>query len=531
MPTLVCRTPQTCLQRASVLAALVLLGMVWLQAAPIKVWVLLRDKGPAAPHAPMASQAWENAPLHAPYLSGLREIGFRQVVALRWQNRVSGFVEASKLATLQALPGVLAVEVMQKARRLPRPSALLGKASLPKVAGGQASQPFGVLQSTLAGIGLGVVRDSLAARGLAPGRGLRIAVLDADFFLGNTAFAAMRAEGRIVDQYDYVADHPVSVNNGFGDSHGATVLSIIGGDSPGLLQGAAPQAEFLLYRTEDDATETYVEEDYLALAMERAVNSGAQVVSISLGYRYQFDGQPDYPFSAMDGRTRPSSIAVLMAARRNVLVTVSVGNYSNAEESGVQAPGDADSILAVGIADTEGRRCSYSCMGPTADGRIKPDLSGLGPNKCRVSAADPLLELGYWDVSGTSFSAPALAGAAALLRQGFPLASAMDIRSALLQSASQANHPDDSIGYGVARADLAWKLLAGQSIGLAYGPKKLIYRQAGLPWLLPRLPGAAQPKGFIDLRGRFYPATVFQVGDTLHLFPNTRLGRGIFFLR
>lgn len=528
MPTLSCRTPQTWLPRASVLAAFVLLGVACLQAAPIKVWVLLRDKGPAAPHA---GQAWENAPLYAPYLTGLRQTGFQQAIALRWQNRVSGFVDASKMATLRALPGVLAVEPMRKARRLPSPIALPGKGSLPKVAGSQAIQPFGVLQGTLAGIGLGVVRDSLAARGLAPGRGLRIAVLDADFFLGNAAFDALRAEGRIVDQYDFVADRPLSVSNGFSDSHGATVLSIIGGDSPGLLQGAAPGAEFLLYRTEEDASETYVEEDYLAAAMERAVDSGAQVVNISLGYRFQFDGQPDLPFSAMDGRTRPSSLAVLMAARRNVLVTVSVGNYNVESESGVQAPGDADSILAVGIADSEGRRCSYSCVGPTADGRTKPDLVGLGPNFCRVSAADPLQEQGYSDVSGTSFSAPALAGAAALLRQGFPLASAMDIRAALLQSATQASHPDDSLGFGVARADLAWKLLAGQSIGLAYGPKKLIYRQAGLPWLLERLPGAAQPSGVVDIQGRFYPATVLLVGDTLRLFPRARLSRGIFFLR
>src|SRR5690606_32016260 len=117
-----------------------------------------------------------------------------------------------------------------------------------------------------------------------------------------------------------------AVTRTFGNSHGGQVLSQIAGELPGVLQGLAPHARFLLYRTESAPVEAYVEEDYLAAAIERAVDSGAQVISISLGYRYDFDSDPEVPYAHMDGRTRPSSLAAVAAARRGVLVVVAVGN-------------------------------------------------------------------------------------------------------------------------------------------------------------------------------------------------------------
>src|SRR5690606_27815467 len=100
----------------------------------------------------------------------------------------------------------------------------------------------------------------------------------------------------------------------------------------------------------------------LAAAIERAVDSGAHVLSISLGYRYDFDTDPEIPYAQMDGRTRPSSIAAGAAARRGVLVVVAIGNEyeSRGGQPTVTAPSDADSILAVGAASAAGARCNYS---------------------------------------------------------------------------------------------------------------------------------------------------------------------------
>src|SRR5690606_4347265 len=101
----------------------------------------------------------------------------------------------------------------------------------------------------------------------------------------------------------------------------------------------------------------------------------------SLSYRYDFDGgAADFPYAQMNGRTRPSSLAALGAARRGALVIVAVGNEgaTRGGQPTVTAPGDADSVLAVGMATSSQARCGYSSTGPTADGRVKPDLASLG---------------------------------------------------------------------------------------------------------------------------------------------------------
>jgi len=508
-------------------------------ADPIKVWVVFRDKGPGLP---ASGRNYEDAPLYIPYLEGLRELGFTPAVPLRWQNRISGYIAPQDISRLRQATGVQSVEKMRRRKpmvRQPLPETPESGPALPgptaKAAAHASDTVFRALQGSLGGIGLGVLRDSLSRRGLKPGDGIRIAILDADFALGSRGFDAIWKDGRIKDQYDFVAGRPQAATRGFSDSHGAEVLSIIGGDLGELLQGAAPAAEFLLYRTENSASESWVEEDYLAAAMERAVDSGAQVVNISLGYRYEFDDGSEFPFSELDGQTRPSSIAVLQAARRDVLVTVSIGNLPAVTTEGptLQAPADADSILAVGIENTQGQRCSYSCWGPTADGRIKPDIMGLASSGCSVPQINPFADSAVTFQGGTSFSAPALAGAAALLRQAFPEASAMAVRQALLRTAVLAKQPSDSSGYGLAQADLAWDMLANRQPGekpsvMRYGPVKIAYPGDGVVWSLALKQDAPLPQGLYDLRGQWHPIRAYMDGEWVRLAPAPSLSRGLY---
>lgn len=534
---------------------------------PVKVWVVFRDKGEmadpgqvgaAAPASPAHARAYEDTPLHAPYLEGLQSLGFRHDITLKWQNRVSGFIAANRLEALRRAPGVKSVERMPKRRKVnrwrgPIPHEVLAGGlarglayGLKKGAASQVDSSFGVLQATLEGIGGQALRDSLAARGLKPGAGIRIAILDSDFDLGNDIFSSLFTEERLRDQYDFVADSDASVTRLLADSHGAQVLSIIGGDAQGRLQGAAPAAEYMLYRTEDAFNEGFVEEDYLAAAMERAVDSGAHVVNISLGYRYEFDNEDDVPFSAMDGKTRPSSIAVAKAAQRNVLVTVSVGNMPGfASLDGtptLQAPADADGILAVGITDLSGVPCGYSCTGPSFDGRIKPDIMGLGPNSCAVPVASPIRASGTTFQSGTSFAAPALAGIAALLRQAFPDATALEVREALVRTAALGTQPTNASGYGLAQADRAWLFLAGDTAGAlrpqpgapekpkAYGPKRLVYGDRDTPWSFTWVPDLQTPSAVYDLRGRSIGVDAKPFGAVLEVRPKKPIAQGIYLL-
>jgi serine protease AprX len=490
----------------------------------IKVWVELAHKGPAV--SATSGRAFEDAPVYAPCLTQLRAAGVEIVAVLKWQNRVSGWVNASRTGTVAGLSCVRGVEEMpRKAAEIPLPDPTPSTSSaLAK----SAAQNFGAFQTLFNAVGAGELRDTVAARGKAPGAGVRIAIMDADFMLGHQAFDSLYARGGIVDQWDYVGNSTVAVSRTLGNSHGAQVLSQIAGDLPGVLQGLAPYARFQLYRTEDEVNERYVEEDYLAAAFERAVDSGAQVISISLGYRYDFDSGPNYPYSQMNGRTRPSSIAAVAAARRGALVVVAIGNENATREGAptVTAPSDADSILAVGAVNTSGARCSYSSTGPSYDGRIKPEVSSLG---CSMPLANSATTTATWNQSGTSFAAPVVAGVAALLRQLHPDSvgvSAQNIRWALMATGAGAAAPDNLTGNGLIRAAAAHRfLLPGPVTGIMVGRDG---RRARIGWANVN-PARAQAWDFLG-RSRTVEGTWSPEGDVLITTPQ-RMAPGAYILK
>jgi serine protease AprX len=441
---------------------------------------------------------------------------------------------------LRALPFVAGVSLMPRKAR-PAPVPFGPHPWIPGALAKRAAEglDYGAGRPLMESLHVDKLHAYMAASGLGAGKGMRIAVIDADFHLGSPIFDDMKT--RIKDQYDFVDGKDSAVTGEFLSSHGAQCMSTIGGNLPGTLVGVAPEADFLLYRAEEDARERYLEEDFVAAAIERAADSGAQVISISLGYRYEYDAEPDLAFPEFDGRTRPSSIAALGAARRNVLVSVSVGNLpfpSHIPATGgtLSAPADADSILAVGIVDRSRNKCSYSCTGPSADGRIKPEVAsmGIGPG-CLVAVAAtgspfPAVD----DYGGTSFAAPVVSGIAALLRQLRPEASAETIRQALMRTADRASAPDNQVGYGLVDA-----LEAAREIGVPVIPplaeNKTIrhYHSGGKgPIFMDWSPGTPAPDlELIDVTGRRIPVTVRLSGARLLVEPVRPLQTGVYIAR
>ena len=113
------------------------------------------------------------------------------------------------------------------------------------------------------------------------------------------------------------------------------------------------------------------------------------------------------------------------------------------------------------------RVASFSSRGPTADGRIKPDLVAPGTNI--ISACSPLVkgnlpdEPAYTRMSGTSMAAAVAGGAAALLRQYFGLHGAADPSAALMKAALiNGADPVSDGGAGFGRLDLAQTVLSLQ---------------------------------------------------------------------
>jgi serine protease AprX len=294
------------------------------------------------------------------------------------------------------------------------------------------------------------------------GSGVMIAMLDAGF--NNLTHEAL-SHLDIVATWDFVNgdsivwDEPGQQGTG---NHGTYTLSALAGFKEGKLIGPAYGASFLLAKTENTVEERHIEEDNWVAGAEWADSYGADIISSSLGYRDGFSsGEPNYTWQDMDGNTTIVTIGADIAASRGILVVNSAGNEGPSSESvpnTIVAPSDGDSVLAVGSVTASGVRSSFSSMGPTADGRIKPDVMARGSNTWCASSFNPT---GYVSVSGTSLSCPLVAGAAALVLQANPSLTNMQIIEALINTSSHSSNPDNFYGWGIINASEAVSFFSG----------------------------------------------------------------------
>lgn len=274
------------------------------------------------------------------------------------------------------------------------------------------------------------------------GAGVRVAILDGGF---NTLHPFLSAAS-VVAQRDFVYGDSV-VRDEPGEAqgemaHGTATWSLIGADAPGTLVGAAPAARFLLAKTEFGPTERRTEEDNWVAAVEWADSIGVDIISSSLGY-LSFDDGFAYTPAQLNGDFAVTTIAADSAAARGTLVVVSAGNGGPGPRT-IGTPADGDSVVAVGAVDSVGRITSFSSRGPTADGRIKPDVAAPG-SLVTVAARDSGVTLG----SGTSLAAPLVAGVAALVQGTRPGRPAADLHRGLLAASSHRAAPNDSLGWGI----------------------------------------------------------------------------------
>ena len=87
----------------------------------------------------------------------------------------------------------------------------------------------------------------------------------------------------------------------------------------------------------------------------------------------------------------------------------------------------------------------FSSRGPTADGRIKPEICARGRNTVWAQA----WTLGYGTANGTSLATPQVGGLAALVKEAHPEWTGWDIRQALIATGTQTATPDNAYGYGM----------------------------------------------------------------------------------
>ncbi len=290
------------------------------------------------------------------------------------------------------------------------------------------------------------------------GENMQISVLDAGFYhyLSLPTFDSIRANNQILNTYDFVANE-MSVDED--DAHGMECLSTIAANMPGVFVGTAPKATFCLYRTEDVASETRIEEHNLAAGYEKADSIGVDVCSVSLGYNTFDIPAQNYTYANMNGNTSMSAIASRIAAKKGMLLSIAAGNDGGSSWHYIATPGDADSVMTVGATDTLGNVAGFSSYGPSSDGRIKPNLAATGVRAVVANPGNGQPSYG----NGTSFATPNIAGLTTCLWQAFTEFNNMTILEAMQQSATKYTNPDNRVGYGVPDMKKAFCILLKKS--------------------------------------------------------------------
>ena len=374
-------------------------------------------------------------PVSQPYLDELTATGVNIVTQSKWMKTVvvesSDSVVAEKLLSIPFVDSVRCV--WSGDDRLPvelcsDDTSYLASMDEPE----ENAYGEGTMQVELLN---GILLHSAGFRG----KGMRIAVVDAGFKNVDKmeAFSSLNMLGT----YNVVFPGGSVFCE---DDHGTKSLSCLAANIKGVMIGTAPEASYLLIKSEDTRSEYPIEEDFWAAAVEYADSVGVDIISSSLGY-FKFDSIQDYyKREDLDGQTAFISCVAGIAAKKGILIITSAGNEGNGDWEKITFPADVRDVLTVGSITTDKEKSSFSSVGMTADYRIKPDVVALGMKVCVIGSSG---QIQY--ANGTSFSAPTVAGLVACLWQAFPLLKNIELINLIKESSSQYQKPDIQLGYGI----------------------------------------------------------------------------------
>jgi len=400
-------------------------------------------------------------PVTPAYVAQIQQTGARVWYTSRWFNAVLVETNETILATIQRLPFVAGVEFNKSLA-----NARLGETGrVASLAQAGSAGKFGAVEPLNYGNSLNQVTqigaDKMHQAGFR-GEGMLIGVLDSGFLRANqlSFLKPLFDEKRILATYDFVRKETSVYED---DSHGLSCLSAIAATADNQLYGTAFKAQFILLRTEDAGSEQRIEEANWLFGAEYADSAGVDVISSSLGYTTFDDPASVYTYRDMNGNTALSSRAAQIAAETGMVVVVAAGNEGSGSWRYLSAPSDAAGVLAIGAVTQTGQRAAFSSFGPSADGRVKPDLAARGQGTLVGSPGGQIVS-----GNGTSFATPLVAGLAAGFWQANPRLTAAQVTDALRRSGSQYTSPDDQVGYGIPNFERAMEVARTYSQFLIY---------------------------------------------------------------
>jgi subtilisin family serine protease len=385
---------------------------------------------------------YEDIPLRKDYISALINSGIKIENELKWFNAVSSFLTDEQKNKISTFPFIQKIERVKNLK-------------FKRLGNSTANPPLRKNSSSNSlNYGPSFTQDNLIdipqvhSKGIT-GDSVIIGILDSGF-RWKTQESLMNK--KVIAEYDFVFHDSITANQAGDifeqDSHGTGVFSIMAGYKEGQIIGPAYNASFILAKTEDERSETHIEEDNYARALEWMDSIGVDITSSSLGYNIFDSTTYSYTYQDMNGSTTIVTKAAELAFQRGILTITAAGNEGNNNWHYIIAPADGFNTIAVGAVDSQNEVAGFSSRGPTSDGRIKPDVVAQGVNVYHADVSSS--EFSYGD--GTSYATPLTAGTAALLLSASPYLTNVQARDILLKTSASYQNPDNNRGYGLISA-------------------------------------------------------------------------------
>ncbi len=433
------------------------------------VWVFFRDKGPIDVSAalrgleqsynPRAVQRRRlrrtapglfderDLPVDETYVTAVSGTGAQVRTTSRWLNAVSILASAAQIEAIAAMPFVDKIQPVRTLRRVPAPEIPQGA---PPGEAGAGLLFYGWMGPQVQQINLVQLHDQGYT-----GAGIIIGVLDTGFRTTHNAFNEPGHPLQIVAEYDFVNDDPETGPEA-GDlsnqhHHGTQVLGTMAAYDPDSLVGTAYDASYILAKAEDLADEYAAEENFFVAGLEFIEANGGDVATSSLVIFNM------YTQDQLDGLTSVMTMGFNTATANGLHCCQGAGNEGHDADpatSSLLPPSDAFQVITCGAVDDTGATASFTSDGPSADGRVKPEVLARGVWAWTIS---PTSDSGIQTASGTSFATPITAGAVACVVQAHPEWTVDQMRYALTHTADYfvANQTFDPLyvrGYGIVNA-------------------------------------------------------------------------------
>ena len=356
------------------------------------------------------------------------------------------------------------------------------------------------------------------------GRGITVAVLDTGIDSTHPDVAGRVTKNiKLADTlslgvgFNYPVSTPNLSNTDLLYGHGSFVAGVIGGSgaaSNGKFKGVAPGAN-LVGLSAGDLSLLFVLDGLDYLLANPSLN--VRVVNCSFSANTVFDVND------------PVNVATKMLTDSGINVVFSAGNTGPGQHT-LNPYAVAPWVVSVGATDTQGKLASFSSRGDFANGLFRPTLVAPGVNVVSLRGSGvtnvtgatglanvdtqrlTLTELPYYTTaSGTSFSAPQVAGTIALMLEANPGLTPADVRDILQRTATPLSpYYEHEVGAGMLNAHAATLQAAFSS--RKFGIWRSILDRGQVSFLndpLSSFSGSVSPGGFFDTTIQVPADTVF----------------------